>query len=213
MEPLLFADWYTDPFCSWSFAAEEPIRRFQSHFEGRLSFRHRLFPLYSNIEEFLRKHGLATQQEFAPRIGKVSRATGVAMSPKVWETGQAPSSSEECCRFAKAALLADPEKGGRFLSRVRELAFLEGRNIGDPGLLGDTAKALGLDIPVLGEILRSGKAKAALDEDLEKARIEGVTVRPTLVMTNSEGDRVFIGGLRDSDLFILAGESLVREVS
>ncbi len=213
MEPVLFADWYTDPFCSWSFAAEEAIARFRSHFGDRLSFRHRLFPLYSSIGEFLQKHGLATQQEFAPRIGKVSRATGVAMSPKVWESGQAPSSSEECCRFAEAALIADPEKGGRFLTRLRELAFLDGHNIGDPELLGKTARALGLDMSVIEEALRSGRATEALEEDREKARSEGVTVRPTLVMTNSEGDRVFIGGLRNPDLFILAGESLIREAS
>ncbi len=213
MEPLLFADWYTDPFCSWSFAAEEAIGRFRSHFGERLSFRHRLFPLYSSIDEFLRNHGLATQNDFAPRIGKVSRATGVTMSPKVWETGQAPSSTEECCRFAEAALIADPEKGDRFLARLRELAFLDGRNIGDPGILRETARALGVDMALLEEALRSGRAEAALEEDREKARVEGVTVRPTLVMTNSGGDRVFIGGLRDPDLFILAGEILIREAS
>ncbi len=213
MEPLLFADWYTDPFCSWSYAAEGPIGIFRRHFGERLSFRYRLLPLYRNIDEFLKHHGMTKQQEFAPRIGKVSRATGVTMSPKLWETGQAPQSSEGCCLFAEAALLADPVKGGTFLSRLRELVFLEGRNVGNPDVLLETAIALGLDRGRLEEFLRSGAAMAALSEDQEKARSEGVTVRPTLIMTNSEGDRVFIGGLRNPDLFILAGESLIREAS
>ena len=213
MEPLLFADWYTDPFCSWSYAAEGPIGIFRRHFGERLSFRHRLLPLYQNIDEFLRHHGMAKQQEFAPRIGKVSRATGVTMSPKLWETGQAPQSSEGCCLFAEAALLADPVKGGTFLARLRELAFLEGRNIGNPEVLLETASVLGIDSGKLEEFLRSGDAKAALSVDKEKAKSEGVTVRPTLIMTNTEGDRVFIGGLRNPDLFILAGESLIREAS
>lgn len=213
MEPLLFADWYTDPFCSWSYAAEAPIGIFRRHFGERLSFRHRLFPLYRNIDEFLKHHGMTRQQEFAPRIGKVSRATGVTMSPLVWETGQAPQSSEECCLFAEAALLVDPVKGGAFLARLRELAFLEGRNIGNPEVLLETAAMLGIDRGKIEEFIRSGAAKAELSADQEKAKEEGVTVRPTLIMTNTEGDRVFIGGLRNPDLFILAGESLIREAS
>ncbi|EQD24857.1 MAG: hypothetical protein D084_Lepto4C00326G0003 [Leptospirillum sp. Group IV 'UBA BS'] len=213
MEPVLFADWYTDPFCSWSYAAEGPIGAFRQHFGSRLSFRHRLFPLYRNIAEFLQKHGLSSQQEFSPRIEKVSRMTGVSMSPRVWETGQAPQSTEDCCLFVEAALLSDPVKGEAFLSRLRELAFLEGRDIGDPELLGQTATALGIDRARLEDLLRSGVALAALAKDQEKARLEGVTVRPTLILTNSEGDRVFIGGLRNPDLFILAGETLIREAS
>lgn len=40
---------------------------------------------------------------------------------------------------------------------------------------------------------------------------EGVETRPTLVLRNSGGDRVLIGGLMDPELFIHAGEVLLRE--
>ena len=133
------------------------------------------------------------------------------MSPRVWELGRVPQSMEECCLFAKAALLADPEKGHRLLARMRALAFVEGEPIGDLSLLQKEAGRLGLDGKQLAERAQSAEVREALQEDVEKGRSEGVTTRPTLILTNEGGDRVFIGGLRNPDLFILAGETLVAE--
>ena len=211
MDPILFVEWYTDPFCSWSFAAEGPIEKFRLHFGDRLSFRHRLFPLYRQIDQFLKAHGMESQKEFAPKILNVSRATGVIMSGKVWENAQAPTSSEECCLFVEAALLSNAEKGGLLLSKMRQMAFLEGKNIGNRALTYDIADSLGLHREKIDEMLLSGRALSALNEDREMAEREGVTVRPTLILRNSGGDRVFIGGLRNPDLFILAGETLIQE--
>lgn len=211
MEAKLFAEWYTDPLCSWSYAAESAMETFRSHFGPRLAFTHRLLPLYRDLGHFLADHGLKSEAEFAPRILKVSRITGVPMSPRVWELGRAPKSMEECCRFAKAALLTDPEKGHRLLARMRALAFVEGEPIGDLALLQKEAGRLGLDGKELAERAQSAEVRAALQEDIEKGKSEGVTIRPTLILTNEGGDRVFIGGLRNPDLFILAGETLVAE--
>jgi predicted DsbA family dithiol-disulfide isomerase len=211
MEPKLFAEWYTDPLCSWSYAAESAMEAFRSHFGPCLAFTHRLLPLYRDLNQFLADHGLKSEADFAPKILKVSRVTGVPMSPRVWELGRAPKSMEECCLFAKAALLTDPEKGHRFLARMRVLAFVEGEPIGDPNLLQKEAGRLGLDGKLLAERAQSPEVRAALQEDIEKGKSEGVTTRPTLILTNEGGDRVFIGGLRNPDLFILAGETLVAE--
>lgn len=211
MEPVLFAEWYTDPFCSWSYAAEGALDKFRKHFGSRLSFRHRLLPLYKDLGPFLAHHGFSNQAEFAPRVLKVSKVTGIPMSPRVWELGRAPTSTEECCLFAKAALIADPAQGDLLLSRMRVLAFVEGEAIGDRELLLREAKRLGLDTKRLEELERSPAVSAALQEDVDRAREEGVTTRPTLVLGNAGGDRVFIGGLRNAELFILAGETLVAE--
>ncbi len=211
MGSTLIAEWYTDPFCSWSYAAEASMEKLRSHFGPRLSFRHRLLPLYKDLGTFLTNHGLKTEAEFAPKILKVSRATGVAMTPRLWEIGKAPKSTEDCCRFAKAALLTDPVQGHAFLARLRVLAFVEGEPIGDTKLLLSEAARLGLDEKNLEKRADGIDVRAALQEDVDRARSEGVTSRPTLVLTNEGGDRVFIGGLRNADLFILAGETLAAE--
>ncbi len=211
MEPVLFADWYTDPFCSWSYAAEGAIETFRKHFGARLFFRHRLFPLYKDLARFLARHELSSQAEFAPKVLKVSSVTGIPMSPKVWELGRAPGSTETCCLFAKAALTLDPSKGDLLLSRMRVLAFVEGEAIDNRALLYREATRLGLDAKRLEELENTPSVAASLQEDVDRAREEGVSTRPTLVLTNAGGDRVFIGGLRNAELFILAGETLVAE--
>lgn len=211
METKLNAEWYTDPMCSWSYAAEAAMETFRRHFGSRLAFRHRLLPLYRDLNAFLSDHGLKSPAEFAPRIAKVSRLTGVAMTPRLWESGKVPQSSEDCCRYAKAALLTDPEKGHAFLARMRVLAFAEGEPIGDTQLLLREAARLGLNDRDLQRRAESVEVLAALQDDVEKGKSEGVTTRPTMILTNEGGDRVFIGGLRDAALFIKAGETLMAE--
>lgn len=213
MEPLLFAEWYTDPFCSWSFAAEKSIGDFRRHFGDRLHFEHRLFVLYRDLDTFLKNHHLARPRDFAPKIAKVSQTTGVTMTSKGWETGQVPLSTETCCHFVKAALLANPVLGDRFLSRLREVAFLEGKNIGNSDVMKQAAQDVGFDLDHLESVLSGSSPALALREDNEKAKAEGVTVRPTLILTNPGGDRVFVGGIGNADLFILAGEVLIQEAS
>ncbi len=211
METTLNAQWYTDPICSWSYAAEAAMETFRSHFGSRLAFHHRLLPLYQDLNRFLSGHGLKSQAEFASKIVKVSRLTGVAMTPRLWESGSAPQSSEDCCRYAKAALLTDPVKGHVFLARMRVLAFVEGEPIGDPKVLLKEAARLGFNDKDLERRADSAEVRAALQDDVEKGKSEGVTTRPTMILTNEGGDRVFIGGLRDAALFIKAGETLLAE--
>jgi predicted DsbA family dithiol-disulfide isomerase len=213
MAPLLNAEWYTDPFCSWSFAAEKAIRKFRDHFGERLHFEHRLFVLYRDLDSFLKNHHLERPRDFAPKIEKVSRATKVMMTARGWESEQVPRSTEPCCRYVKAAMKLDPALGDRFLSRLRELAFVDGANIGDRSVLLHAAQEVGIKPDQLESELTNPDLSNALKEDNEKAKAEGVTVRPTLILTNPDGDRVFIGGLINPDLFIMAGEALVQEAS
>jgi predicted DsbA family dithiol-disulfide isomerase len=211
VNPVLFGQWYTDPFCSWSFAAEKAIQAFQDHFGDRLRLEHRLFVLYRDLDLFLRNHHLEHPRDFAPKIQKVAQATGVPMTAKGWESGQVPQTTETCCLFVKAAQIIDPALGERFLRKLRVLAFQEGKNIGDKSVLLSAAQDVGIKKDLLESTLASSATAEALGRDNEMARSEGVTVRPTLILANSGGDRVFIGGLRNSDLFILAGEVLIQE--
>ncbi|MHB1286860.1 MAG: DsbA family protein [Leptospirales bacterium] len=207
----LYAEWFTDPVCAWSFAAEDAITAFRHHFSGRLIFKNRMFILYTDVSSFLGAHGMKTQSEFAPKVESVARATSKRLDSSVWRNNNAPKSSEQCCLWVKAAQLLDSGKGDVFLSEMRKALFLEGKNISDDGVLADLAELSGLEFQALRLGILSQKVRAMLDEDQTLAKEEKITVRPTLVLKNSGGDRVFIGGLMDSELFIHAGEVLLRE--
>ena len=208
---FLHARWFTDPVCPWSFAAEEAIESFRKHFSGRLVFENRMFVLYRDLSTFLKNHGMESPADFAPRIEKVSRATGKTISPGAWRKGNVPESSEECCLWVKAAQSLDPLKGNDFLARMRKVLFQQEENISSLSVLQEIARQSGLDPSILEEKVRQENCRALLSEDMALSAQEGVETRPTLVLRNSGGDRVLVGGLMDPELFIHAGEVLLRE--
>jgi predicted DsbA family dithiol-disulfide isomerase len=67
--------------------------------------------------------------------------------------------------------------------------FVDGRNIGDPAVLLEIAKTVGLDEAKAREVLEKRTYKAAVDEDWERSRRYGVTGVPTFVI----GDRGVVG--------------------
>jgi predicted DsbA family dithiol-disulfide isomerase len=62
--------------------------------------------------------------------------------------------------------------------------FVEAKNIGDPDVLIETAKSVGLDPVAAREVIETRSQKAAVDADWEKSRGYGVTGVPTFVVGN-----------------------------
>jgi predicted DsbA family dithiol-disulfide isomerase len=80
---------------------------------------------------------------------------------------------------------ADSQPGGDAIHDALFRAyFVDGRNIGDPAVLIDVAKHIGLDEAQAREVLDKRTHKAAVDEDWEKSGRYGVTGVPTFVVGN-----------------------------
>jgi predicted DsbA family dithiol-disulfide isomerase len=67
--------------------------------------------------------------------------------------------------------------------------FVDGKNIGDPEVLVQISRELGLDEAQAHEVIENRTHKAAVDADWEKSRQYGVTGVPTYVL----GDRGVVG--------------------
>ncbi len=77
---------------------------------------------------------------------------------------------------------ADAQPGGEAIHDALFRAyFVDGRNIGDPQVLLEVAKGVGLDEAKAREVLEKRTFKAAVDSDWEKSRQYGVTGVPTFV--------------------------------
>jgi predicted DsbA family dithiol-disulfide isomerase len=77
---------------------------------------------------------------------------------------------------------ADTQPGGEAIHDALFRAyFVDGRNIGDPGVLIEIIRSLGLDEKAAREVLEKRTFKDAVDADWEKSRQYGVTGVPTFV--------------------------------
>ena len=75
---------------------------------------------------------------------------------------------------------ADTQPGGEAIHDALFRAyFVEGRNIGEIGVLADIARAVGLPADEARAVLTERRFKAAVDHDWDRSRAAGVTGVPT----------------------------------
>jgi len=80
---------------------------------------------------------------------------------------------------------ADAQPGGEAIHDALFRAyFVDARNIGDPEVLVEIARSVGLDADKAREVLEKRTHKAAVDADWDKSRQYGVTGVPTFVAGN-----------------------------
>jgi len=80
---------------------------------------------------------------------------------------------------------ADTQPGGEAIHDALFRAyFVDARNIGDPEVLVEIARSVGLDADKAREVLEKRTHKAAVDADWDKSRQYGVTGVPTFVAGN-----------------------------
>lgn len=77
---------------------------------------------------------------------------------------------------------ADTRPGGDAIhDAIFKAYFVDGRNIGDPGVLVEIAASVGLSAAEAREVIEQRTFKAAVDEDWAKSREYGVTGVPTFI--------------------------------
>ena len=77
---------------------------------------------------------------------------------------------------------ADEQPGGAAIHEALFRAyFVDGKNIGDPEVLVEIAKGIGLDAGGAREVIEKRTYKAAVDSDWDKSRSYGITGVPTFV--------------------------------
>ncbi len=116
----------------------------------------------------------------------------IPIDPMVWNDDPLSSSFPPAIAF-KAAQRQDEEKAVLFLRRIREMLFLDAKNISRPQYLAVAAEDAGLDwLTMMTDF--DGEALHEFRLDLRMARNLGITSFPTLILTNPAGETARIKG-------------------
>jgi len=190
--------YFTDPICSTCWIIEPVLRKLKLEYGKYLNFDYRMGGLLPSWNEYSR--GKINKPADAARLWEeVSNDYQIPLDGDVWFDDPLPSSFPPSIAF-KAAQMQDNEKALAFLRRIKEMVFLEKKNIIKWEYLEEAASKAGLDREQL-LIDYEGEAEKNFLEDMKLAEKSGVNSFPTFFFSDSSGNDYMIKGYQPYEKF------------
>lgn len=197
--------YFTDPICSSCWGIEPQLRKLKLEYGDAVSVEYRMGGLLPSWDIY-NSGGISKPSDVAHHWDEVSAYYEMPIDGDVWLEDPLSSSYPPSIAF-KAAQMQSPERAVAFLRRIREMVFLEKKNITRREHLLQAASQTGLD-PVRFRADLDGKAESLFRQDLELAQKWGVRGFPTLFFTDAEGKSVKVYGVKPYEVF----ETALRQV-
>ncbi|WP_412560586.1 DsbA family protein [Winogradskyella sp. MIT101101] len=183
--------YYTDPICSSCWGIEPQLRKLKLEYGHLLEFEYRMGGLLPDWS--YNSGGISKPEDVAHHWDEVSQHYQMPIDGDVWLEDPLHSSYPPSIAF-KAAQLQDDQKALIFLRRLRELLFLEKKNITKWEHVVDAALVAKLDVNQLKEDYKNGSAEKLFEEDLELGRQLGIRGFPTIIFINEDGYEQLVYG-------------------
>ncbi|MFT3737400.1 MAG: ClpXP adapter SpxH family protein [Breznakibacter sp.] len=196
--------YFTDPICSACWAIEPQLRKLKLEYGTSVEIEYRMGGLLPDWN--YQKGGISKPSDVAHHWDEASRYYQMPIDGDVWLEDPLHSSYPPSIAF-KAAQMQDSTKAIRFLRIIREMVFLEKKNIAHWEHLSTAATLVGLS----PEKLKHDSADLAVTlfrADLELTRKIGVRGFPTLFVINNSGHKEYIYGFKPYSVF----ESTIAKV-
>ncbi len=189
--------YFTDPICSSCWGVEPQLRKLKLEYGGLLEIQYYMGGLLPDWS--YNSGGISKPSDVAHHWDEVSQYYDMPIDGDVWLEDPLDSSYPPSIAF-KAAELQDPSKALVFLRKLREMVFLQKKNITRWEHLEAAARYSGLD-PIQLKADFEGDAKRLFQEDLDLARKMGVRGFPTLFFVDEQGHSELIYGSRPYEIY------------
>ncbi|OIN59524.1 dithiol-disulfide isomerase [Arsenicibacter rosenii] len=184
--------YFTDPICSTCWGIEPQLRKLKLEYGDGIHIDYHMGGLLPDWS--YNSGGISKPSDVAHHWDEVSRYYQMPIDGDVWLEDPLHSSYPPSIAF-KAAQLQDEKKALVFLRIIREMVFLEKKNITKWEHLSKAAIDAGLDAVKLKQDYE-GPAQERFRADLELARKLGVRGFPSVYITDMTGNREFIYGFK-----------------
>lgn len=189
--------YYTDPICSSCWGIEPQLRKLKLEYGNNIEVEYRMGGLLPNWS--YNSGGISKPSDVAHHWDEVSVYYDMPIDGNVWLEDPLNSSYPPSIAF-KAAQMQDNEKAILFLREIREMVFLQKKNITKWEHLELAGKKVGLDIVKL-KTDYEGKAKELFEEDLKLGKELGVRGFPTMFFTDTTGQKEMVYGSKPYSTF------------
>ena len=189
--------YYTDPICSSCWGIEPQLRKLKLEYGNNIEVEYRMGGLLPNWS--YNSGGISKPSDVAHHWDEVSVYYDMPIDGNVWLEDPLNSSYPPSIAF-KAAQMQDNEKAILFLREIREMVFLQKKNITKWEHLELAGKKVGLDIAKF-KADYEGKAKELFEEDLKLGRELGVRGFPTMFFTDTTGQKEMVYGSKPYSTF------------
>lgn len=182
--------YFTDPICSSCWGIEPQLRKLKLEYGNSIEIEYRMGGLLPDWN--YNSGGISKPSDVAHHWDEVSVYYDMPIDGDVWLEDPLHSSYPPSIAF-KAAQMQDKGKAVLFLREIREMVFLQKKNIAKWEHLETAAKKVGLDAVQLKKDYE-GKAKTLFEEDLKLAKSYGVRGFPTIFFLDNSGNKEIVYG-------------------
>ncbi len=189
--------YYTDPICSSCWGIEPQLKKLKLEYGNYFNISYRMGGLLPSWDIY-NSGGLSKPSDIAVHWDEASAHYDMPIDGDVWLEDPLPSSYPPSIAF-KAAQLQDEEKAAKYMRRLREMLFMEKKNITKWEHLQQAAIETGLDATKLKEDYEN-KAVQLFNDELTIARESGVRGFPTIFFEN-EGQKEMVYGSRPYEYY------------
>lgn len=183
--------YFTDPICSSCWGIEPQLRKLKLEYGNYFDIEYRMGGLLKGWDVYSGKD-VSGPASVAQHWDEAAAYYDMPIDGDLWIEDPLDSSYPPSVAF-KAAQLQGTEKGLLFLRRIKEMVFLEKRNITKWEHLLQAALEAGLDTGAFKKDFE-GSAKGLFEEDLSLARQLGVRGFPSIFFTDDNNNRVLVYG-------------------
>lgn len=192
--------YFTDPICSSCWGIEPQLRKLKLEYGNSIEIEYRMGGLLPDWS--YNSGGISKPSDVAHHWDEVSIHYDMPIDGDVWLEDPLNSSYPPSIAF-KAAQLQDENKAVLFMREIREMVFLQKKNITKWEHLATAAKNVGLNVEQLKTDFE-GKAKTLFEEDLKLAKSFGVRGFPTMFFLDNAGNKEMVYGSKSYAFYEMA---------
>jgi 2-polyprenyl-6-methoxyphenol hydroxylase-like FAD-dependent oxidoreductase/predicted DsbA family dithiol-disulfide isomerase len=179
--------YFSDPVCSTCWVADSYVKKLLSEYSSTIELEVRMGGMLESWDVFAGANSEKTAAYLQKLWEKESSHHGIQLDGSIWAKKPVSSSTPASLAYY-AAERQSPEKAMKFIRVVREMLFLQNKDISENRHLVTAAYQVDLDVPTFLADMRSSEVYQKFVEAKHDKKQFNISHYPGLIFINEEGE-------------------------